>query len=492
MKLLKLIISGAMLTGTVLFAAPQADIKAKKTVVKEQTIQDFKNFEKKNIALIEKLTKATVGIMVLGKPSMGSGVIVSKDGLIMSAAHVLSEPNAELMIFLSDGRRLKGKALGLDKTKDAGMAKIIVEGEYDFVEIGKSSDLKTGDWCIALGHPGGIQRKRKPPVRLGRLLQVGKGNTMQSGLMSDCTVISGDSGGPLFDVNGKLIGIHSNIGFQVTQNRHVPIDVITKEKAFYMSAKVRGKSSGQPFKGGRNRGGVNQSQLQKFQQLLRQKMAQRDPEVMDLVRRSGGRLQLTPQKMAELVKKWEGGSTASASTRRGLFGVLVDKTAKNARVKKVGKDTAAEDAGLKINDVITHLGNKQIKNATDVAEFMKTTKPGQRLNVKYLRDGKVVDKRITLQRGPEIKKPAVTKAPTNRRQMNLKGLDPKLAAKLKKYMVRGADGRMQLRVTPQNRAELLPLIQEMNKARGVKMPGFGDVAKSKTNKQILKKFTTVP
>jgi serine protease Do len=79
--------------------------------------------------------------------------------------------------------------------------------------------LKKGAWCLAIGHPNGFQTGRSPVVRLGRVLETNK-----SFLRSDCTLVGGDSGGPLFDMTGKVIGIHSRIGNPITANIHVPVD----------------------------------------------------------------------------------------------------------------------------------------------------------------------------------------------------------------------------------------------------------------------------
>ena len=99
------------------------------------------------------------------------------------------------------------------------MVQITEEGDYPHVEVGQSTDLLRNEWCVALGHPGGFDPTRTPPVRLGRVLENGQFVT------TDCAVVGGDSGGPLFDVDGKVIGIHSNIGATLTENRHVPISV---------------------------------------------------------------------------------------------------------------------------------------------------------------------------------------------------------------------------------------------------------------------------
>ncbi len=127
-----------------------------------------------------------------------------------------------MTIILPDGRRLSGKTLGVNRGIDSGLMKITQPGEWPFVEIGRSGDLVAGEWVVALGHPGGFRKDRPPVLRLGRVL------TSSSTLIgTDCTLVGGDSGGPLFNLDGQVVGIHSRIGESTTANIHVPIDSFT-------------------------------------------------------------------------------------------------------------------------------------------------------------------------------------------------------------------------------------------------------------------------
>ena len=170
-------------------------------------------------AVVEKALPCTVGIGSRNIAGGGSGVVISKDGLVLTAGHVTQAAGEELHISFPDGRRVAAKALGANYDRDTGMAQITEEGEYPFVELGDSETLQVDQWCIALGHAGGFQNDRSPPIRLGRVLSKENGGF----LSTDCTLIGGDSGGPLFDLQGNLIGIHSNIGASLSENRHVPI-----------------------------------------------------------------------------------------------------------------------------------------------------------------------------------------------------------------------------------------------------------------------------
>jgi serine protease Do len=182
-----------------------------------ESIEDLKAIEKQVKHVLEKVLPATVCVQVGG--SSGSGVIVSEDGLILTAAHVSGQPGKAVKVIMPDGKELKGKSLGGNEGIDSGMMKITEPGKYPFVEMGKVGDMKKNAWCICTGHPGGWHPGRSPVVRVGRILE----NTPTS-VRTDCTLVGGDSGGPLFDMHGRVIGINSRIGPNITSNIHVPVD----------------------------------------------------------------------------------------------------------------------------------------------------------------------------------------------------------------------------------------------------------------------------
>lgn len=147
-----------------------------------------------------------------------SGVIVSPDGLILTAAHVTMRPGARLSVILPDGQKVLATALGLDEKTDAGLAQLRDQKRvWPFVEVERDvGQVQPGQWCFALGHPGGWDEARGPVLRVGRVLKQ-KANSLET----DCVLMGGDSGGPLFDLRGKLIGIHSQILSERNQNVHV-------------------------------------------------------------------------------------------------------------------------------------------------------------------------------------------------------------------------------------------------------------------------------
>ena len=162
-----------------------------------------------------------VAVVGNDQPATGSGVIINEDGLIMTAGHVTEAAGKELTIIFPDGRSVKGESLGANRTRDAGLARITEEGKWPFAKIGDSKNAKLGEWLIAMGHPGGYDLNRSPPIRLGRLISSGS----MGMLRTDCTLVGGDSGGPLFNLEGEVIGIHSSIGGSLAENRHVPSSV---------------------------------------------------------------------------------------------------------------------------------------------------------------------------------------------------------------------------------------------------------------------------
>jgi serine protease Do len=191
------------------------------------TPDDLKATESKVRSLCERALPCTVSLIPAGPAAVhgsGSGVVVREDGLILTAAHVVMDMNGKVRVLFPDGKRAEAEVLGIDFSRDAAMIRIVSGGTFPFVEVGESGRWAPDDWCVALGHANGFQPDRTPPIRLGRVLQ----NDPEGFLTTDCALIGGDSGGPLFDLEGKVIGIHSNIGFSLSTNNHVPIDVFRR------------------------------------------------------------------------------------------------------------------------------------------------------------------------------------------------------------------------------------------------------------------------
>jgi serine protease Do len=183
-------------------------------------VEDLKAMQQQVKAVLDKVVPCTVNIR--DGAGQGSGVIVSEDGYVLTAGHVSRRAGNDVTVTLQDGRRLKAKTLGANHRIDSGLLKITdakPSAGWPHVAMGKSAELKKGQWLITTGHPGGFQPDRTPVVRLGRVLQAS-----DELVCTDCTIVGGDSGGPLFDMTGKVVGIHSRIGWPLTANIHVPVD----------------------------------------------------------------------------------------------------------------------------------------------------------------------------------------------------------------------------------------------------------------------------
>jgi serine protease Do len=208
-----------------------------------ENVEDLKAIQQQVKKVLEKVIPCTVGVRI--GAAQGSGVIVSKDGYVLTAGHVSGTPGRDCTLVFQDGKTVKAKTLGANRGIDSGMIKIVEEKEWPFLEMGKSADLKPGQWVIATGHPGGFKTGRSPVVRLGRILSNNK-----SSVTTDCTLVGGDSGGPLFDMYGKVIGIHSRIGMTITSNVHVPVDTYRETwDALVKGEELNGSNPNQPYLG---------------------------------------------------------------------------------------------------------------------------------------------------------------------------------------------------------------------------------------------------
>jgi len=180
--------------------------------------------------LAAKVLQATVSV-----PG-ASGVLVRRgeESFVLCAAHVTMLADRRITITKSDGERLRGTSLGANHRSDVSLIRVESEGDHPAVEIGESAKLQRGQWVLMLGHPSGKKEGRDAPARLGRVLRV-----PESGyLVTDCTMQAGDSGGPLFDMQGRVVGINSRINRNLAMNMHAPIDALVNEWDELLDGKV--------------------------------------------------------------------------------------------------------------------------------------------------------------------------------------------------------------------------------------------------------------
>lgn len=146
---------------------------------------------------------------VLEQTSMGSGVIVNAQGIILTNAHVVREAS-EILAVLPDGRQFQGSALKVDTNLDLAVVKIPADDLAEAL-LGDSDDLQVGQIVIAIGNPFGLEHTVTAGV-VSALRQRGTGvSESEDFIQTDAAINPGNSGGPLVDLRGKVIGINTSI-----------------------------------------------------------------------------------------------------------------------------------------------------------------------------------------------------------------------------------------------------------------------------------------
>ncbi len=191
----------------------------------------------------------------------GSGVIFSKEGLVLTNAHVI-EKTDQLIVGLSDGRRVLGNVVGEDSLTDLAVIKLKAKGPWPTAQLGNSDNLKVGDWAIAVGNPFGLENT----VTLGIIsnlnrdvAQLGISDKRIDLIQTDAAINPGNSGGPLLNSVGEVIGINTlvrsgpgaGLGFAIPINRARKIakDLITSGRAKHpmigvtLSSNIKQKSN---------------------------------------------------------------------------------------------------------------------------------------------------------------------------------------------------------------------------------------------------------
>ncbi len=191
----------------------------------------------------------------------GSGFIFSEKGLVLTNAHVI-EKTDQLIVGLSDGRRVLGNVVGQDSLTDLAVIKLKAQGPWPTAQLGDSDNLKVGDWAIAVGNPFGLENT----VTLGIIsnlnrdvAQLGISDKRIDLIQTDAAINPGNSGGPLLNSVGEVIGINTlvrsgpgaGLGFAIPINRARKIaqDLITSGRAKHpmigvtLSSNIKQKSN---------------------------------------------------------------------------------------------------------------------------------------------------------------------------------------------------------------------------------------------------------
>jgi serine protease Do len=299
-----------------------------------QTVDDLKKIQSQIQSVVKKVQPATVALTSTATGASGSGVIVNKDGIILTAAHVV-QGNHEMSVIFPDGKAFIAKVLGSNRTKDISMLQLVDKMDWPFVEIGDSDAMAISNHVIALGHAGGYDTRRPAPVRFGRLLSKNRNGF----ITSDSVLIGGDSGGPLFDLDGKLVGINSSIGQTWSTNNHAGISSLMLD----WDRLIKGDTWGE---------------------LIQNPMADPDSPVM---------------------------------------GFLFEEIrGKGVIVIKVLEDGPASEAGFLSGDIMTAIDNERIKDTRDLLVALNQHKPGDTVEVTLLRKDAEVKLEITLSRRGEF------------------------------------------------------------------------------------------
>jgi serine protease Do len=184
------------------------------------SLADLQVMQERVTAVVSQVSAAVVAVELTNDDGIasGSGVVISSDGLVLTAGHVGENAGHKVTFTFPDGRTAKGKTIGVDDDADTGLMRITDPGPWPYVSVGELKNARLGDWALALGHPGGFDAKRSLVVRLGRIIRL-----MPGVVQTDCTIFPGDSGGPLFDMYGRVIGIHTAIASSTADNFHVSI-----------------------------------------------------------------------------------------------------------------------------------------------------------------------------------------------------------------------------------------------------------------------------
>jgi serine protease Do len=266
--------------------------------------------------------------------AQGSGFLISADGLILTNAHVV-EGAKEVTVKLSDHREFKAKVLGADHSSDIAVLKI--EGhDLPSVRLGDSDQLGVGDYVLAIGEPFGLEETATAGIvsAKGRSLP---GDGYVPFIQTDAAVNPGNSGGPLFDANGEVVGINAQI--------------------YSNSGGYQGVSFAIP---------INLAVQVKDQIVKTGKVAHA---------RLGVEVQTLNQSLADSFKL---------------------KSPNGALVAKVVPDSAAAAAGIKVGDVILKFNGAPIVDAGQLSARVGVAAPGDKASLEIWRDGKTLTLTATI------------------------------------------------------------------------------------------------
>ena len=263
---------------------------------------------------------------------VGSGFILSADGLVMTNAHVV-EGADDVIVTLTDKREFKAKLIGADKRTDVAVVKIEATG-LPFVKIGDVNRLKVGEWVMAIGSPFGLENSVTAGIVSAKQRDTGD---YLNFIQTDVAINPGNSGGPLLNLRGEVVGINSQIysrsGGFMGISFAIPID-----DAMRVSDQLR--TNGRVIRG-----------------------------------RIGVQIGPVNKEVAESI---------------GLGAV------RGALVQSVEKDGPADKAGVEAGDIITKVDGKTVDKSGDLPRLVGSTKPGSKAVLQVFRRGATRDLSVTV------------------------------------------------------------------------------------------------
>lgn len=307
----------------------------------------------------------------------GSGVIISTDGYIVTNNHVVGDAD-EITVKLNDNREFKGRIIGCDESTDLALIKIDAK-ELPAIKIGNSDDLKLGQWVLAVGNPFNLTSTVTAGIVSAKARTLGA-NGVESFIQTDAAINAGNSGGALVNERGELVGINAMLYSQT------------------------GSYSGYGFA---------------IPTTIMNKVVE-DLKVYGAVQRAVLGIQgstLTDYVDAEKAK---GNEPDFGGAMNGIY------------VAVVTDGSAAEEAGLQKGDVITRIDGKEVTKMAELQEFLAQHKPGDKVQLTYLRNKKSRTETVTLrnaQGGTKVLKEVdidqlgVSLKPLSSEEKNSLGLD---------------------------------------------------------------------
>jgi S1-C subfamily serine protease len=177
--------------------------------------------ERARVAVVERCMASTVAIFSPGGQGGGSGVVISPDGYALSNFHVTNATGKAMKCGMADGALYDAVIVGLDPTGDVALLKLLGRDDFPCAELADSDQVRVGDWCFTVGNPFLLATDFRPTVAYGVISGVHRyqypaGTILEYAdcLQADAAINPGNSGGPMFDAEGRLIGINGRGSFE--------------------------------------------------------------------------------------------------------------------------------------------------------------------------------------------------------------------------------------------------------------------------------------